>query len=103
MGTIRIDSDALRTKIESLKVEKKRIDDVLEKFKQETMGLDAYWSGNTGDMVKGELITYSDEFEYISKKLENYILFLEIVAKNYEYADDTIIKQMENNSNVLAI
>ena len=103
MATIKIDSTALRTKIESLKVEKQKIDDVLEKFKGESLAIDTYWSGNTGDMVKEELTAYSNEFDYISSKLENYILFLESVAKNYEDEDALIIKQMDTNGTVSAI
>ena len=103
MGTIKIDSVALKEKILRLKRDKAIIDDVLEKFKKDSTIMDSYWSGNTGDMIKDSLISYTNEFDFISKKLEKYILFLEQVSKAYEDEDALIIKQMDSNGNVLMI
>jgi uncharacterized protein YukE len=94
---IRVDSEKLREKADKLRVEKKVIDDVLEKFKGNTIKIDTYWSGNTGDMVKERLTKYTNKFDYISNRLEGFILYLDKVALEYETRDAVINKGIDDN------
>ncbi len=98
MSKIRIDTNTLKVKIQSLKEEKKKMDDVLENFKGESLKIDSYWSGNTGDTVKESLTGYTSQFDFISSKLEKYIYFLEKVSEAYENEDAGISKKIDSNS-----
>ena len=73
------------------------IDEVLEKFKGDTLQIDTYWSGNTGDMVKERLTKYTNKFDFISNRLEGYILYLEKVALEYETEDSNIDKAVSGD------
>lgn len=103
MITIRIDTDTLRNKIDNLKVEKDKIDEVLQRFKGDTLTLGDYWSGDTGDLVNEEINRYTNYFDYISNKLERYIGFLEAVSRAYEEEDKLIEKNIDNNSGLRMI
>jgi uncharacterized protein YukE len=94
---VKIDSDALKTKIELLKNEKDEIDDVLNEFSKDIGGMPKYWSGTTGDMVNDELLKYVSRFVNISDQLAKYIKFLEDVSSTYEAFDNYLIEQIESN------
>ena len=94
---IRGDSAQLKEKAAKLRVEKTKIDEVLEKFKGDTLQIDTYWSGNTGDMVKERLTKYTNKFDFISNRLEGYILYLEKVALEYETEDSNIDKAVSGD------
>ncbi len=103
MITIRVDTNKIREKIEQLKVEKKKIDDVLESFKGDTLQIGDYWTGEAGDKANEKLVKYTNVFDHISNKLESYIQFLEKVALSYENKDNAIIKQIEEDGNTSII
>ena len=94
---IRVNSAQIREKVDLLKVEKQAIDDELEKFKGNSLKIDTFWSGNTGDMIKENLTAYTNKFDYISNRLEGFILYLEKVALEYETEDDLINKSINDN------
>lgn len=95
MDIIRIDTALLKTKIEELKVQKKKIDEILENFKGDTLKINDYWSGDTGEYVSDELKNYTNSFDYISNRLEHFIRFLENTCNSYEKADEVLIKLMD--------
>lgn len=94
---IRINTNDLIIKIEELKFVKRKIDDTLGNFKDNASKIDSYWQGRTGERAKEEAVEYSNQFEYISKKLENYIVFLEKVSQAYENEDNEISKKIDAN------
>ena len=98
MSNIMINTDELRSKTSSMREEKKKIDEVLEKFKGDTIKIQSYWSGNTGDMVSERVTKYTNKFDYISTRLEGYLLFLEKVAAEYEGEDTLISKKIDGNA-----
>ncbi len=98
MSNIRINSVELKTKASQMREEKKKIDEVLEKFKGDTLKIQTFWSGNTGDMVSERVTKYTNKFDYISNRLEGYILFLEKTAAEYEEEDRMISKKIDGNA-----
>ena len=98
MSNIRINSVELKTKASQMREEKKEIDEVLEKFKGDTLKIQTFWSGNTGDMVSERVTKYTNKFDYISNRLEGYILFLEKTAAEYEEEDRMISKKIDGNA-----
>ncbi len=102
MSNIKINSDELKAKASSMREEKKKIDEVLEKFKGDTIKIQTFWSGNTGDMVSERVTKYTNKFDYISNRLEGYILFLEKTAAEYEEEDNLISKKLDGNAEIPA-
>ena len=103
MASIKIDTQSLKEKIENLKNEKIKIDAALENFESESSKIDQFWSGDSGEYVIEQTKEYTDEFEYISNKLQKYIKFLEKVAKSYEDQDNFILNKIEMNGNISII
>jgi WXG100 family type VII secretion target len=91
---IRVDTDAIKTKMESLKTEKNTIDDVLNKFSSDIKGMPSYWNGSTADKVTEELNNYIATFVNISNQLEKYINFMQSVSDTYEAFDKYLIEQI---------
>ena len=85
---IRIDTEAVKAKMELLKNEKLVVDDVLDKFSSDINGMHTYWNGTTAEKVTDELDKYIAGFVNISMQLEKYIDFLESVSNTYEAFDD---------------
>ena len=81
---LNIDSDVLKEKIEALKKEKEVIDGVFDDFTNNISNFSEYWSGDTGDMVNGELKKYIGYFDYRKKALNDLIEFLQNVVNSYE-------------------
>ena len=100
MSKIKIDTEAVRTKIDLLKSEKTKIDDAFGNYKKDVSNIDTFWTGTSGDSVKEEMDTYTGKFEAISKHVQKFIDFLEYVAKTYEDEDELIIKNIESNANI---
>lgn len=98
MKNIRINTDLLRTKIEQLRTEKKKIDDAMGVIFDDTAKIENIWSGNCGDVLKEDLTEYSTTFEKISYQLEKYIYFLEKVAELYEKQDSRINSIIDNSA-----
>ena len=103
MATLYIEERTMLNKIEQLKVEKRKIDEVLEKVKGDTLQIQDYWSGKTGDAVKDELTEYTNEFDYISSKLEHQIKTLEETVRKYNKTNVATNTQIDDNSNVSAV
>lgn len=97
---IKIDTNALTGKINELKEQQRIIAEVLEKFKGDTLIMDTYWSGNTGDRVKERLTKYMTVFDIINKKIFEYISFLEAVVNGYVDEENMIMNQIEIDSNI---
>ena len=102
MSKIKIDTETLRNKIEELKVENKKIDDVLNKFKTDTSNMESFWTGVSGDSAKEEMNVYTGKFESLSNHMQKFVSFLEYVAKSYEDEDKFIIDKIESNANIPA-
>ncbi len=98
--SIKIDTDALTTKITQLKEQQRIIAEVLEKFKGDTLIMDTYWSGNSGDMVKEKLTNYTTIFDLINGRLINFIVFLESVVNGYIDEENMIMNQIETNASI---
>ena len=92
---IEINTSVVRSKIELLKVEKEKIDAVLEDFKGGSLKIKDFWSGGTGDEISEDLKGYITKFDYISSKLARFITFLEGVCASYDKEDADIIRDME--------
>ena len=91
---IRVDTDAVKAKMEALKNEKLAIDDVLNKFSSDIKGMPSYWNGSTADKVTDELNKYVAGFVNISNQLEKYINFMQSVSDTYEAFDNYLIEQI---------
>lgn len=95
---VRIDSEKLKEKIEALKAEKEKIDEVFDNFGTDVNGINNYWSGTSSDEITDKLKTYASNFEKISEQLNSYIEFLEQVSNTYEAFDKYIDNQVGNYS-----
>ena len=93
---IRINTETVRTKIELLKEQKEKIDVVLENFKGDSLKINDFWSGETGDEITESLRGYVTTFDYISARLERFITFLEGVCIAYDLEDENISRDVEN-------
>lgn len=90
MKTISIDTILLREKIKLLKIEKEKIDKALGVVYNDSKEIENIWSGNFADIVRDDLVNYSNTFEKISYQLEKYIYFLEGVVELHEKKDKTL-------------
>ncbi len=98
--TMKIDTDALTAKITQLKEQQRIIAEVLEKFKGDTLIMDSYWSSNTGDTVKENLLEYMSAFDIINRQITIYVTFLESVVNGYVDEENMIANQIEMAANV---
>ena len=103
MSTLYMDEATMSTKIELLRIQKAKIDEVLEKVKGDTLQIKDYWTGETGDAVTDELTSYTNEFDYISSKLEKQITTLENAVKKYHNMNLATNKQITENTETAAI
>lgn len=103
MSTLYIDEASMEKKIEELKIQKARMDKVLEAIKGETLKITDYWTGDTGDAVHETLDEYTNEFDYISSKLEKHITELEKVVREYRSMEGLTRAQIANNNETAAI
>ncbi len=103
MGNFYLDENAMLAKIELLKIEKEKIDAVLEKVKGDALSIKDYWSGDTGDAVSDELNEYTNEFDYISSKLQKQITTLEKAVAKYQKMAKRTDDQITQNTETAAI
>ena len=103
MSTLYMDEATMRTKIELLRIQKAKIDEVLEKVKGDTLQIKDYWTGETGDAVSEELNSYTNEFDYISSKLEKQITSLENAVDRYHNMNIAVNKHIDQNTETAAI
>ena len=99
MNSIKIDTETLNNKIIEIRKEKENIDEILERFKKNSYKIEDYWKSETGQNFSNNLKEYSNQFDYISNKLENYIRFLDGVIKTYNNENKLIENELDNNFN----
>lgn len=102
-NSIIIDEAVMLKKIEELKYQKKRMDDVLEKFKGDTLKINDYWNGKTGETVHDEMNDYVNDFDYISSKLEGQIAVLERAVERHKRMNTLTTSHIEQNSSKSAL
>ena len=103
MSTFYLEEATMLSKIEQLKAERAKIDTVLEKVKGDTLQIQDYWTGNSGETVQEQMNEYTNEFDYISSKLEKQITTLEEAVRKYNKANLVTSRKIDENSQVSAI
>lgn len=101
--SIDINYEELIQKIEMLKEEKIKFDNVLNNIKNDANGIQNYWTGNTGELATNNLKEYTNSFAYFSNKIERQINYLQAVAEAYKKMDALIIKKLEENGSISAV
>ena len=103
MSTLKIDEQAMLSKISQLKEQKRRIDDVLARVKGDSIKIVEYWSGSAGEAAKENLDENTNEYDYISSKLEAQIRYLERVVEKYRVENKETITAFDKNNTTAAI
>ncbi len=103
MSTIKLDESAMLSKIAQLKEQKRRIDDVLARVKGDVVKVIEYWSGEAGEAAKENLDKNTNEYDYISSKLEAQIRYLERVVERYRLENADTVRAFDRNNTTAAI
>lgn len=95
-----IDLVGLRAKVEELKNERTKMEEVLGIVDKDFKGVGDYWKGNSGQKVQDYLREYSEDFPYILLEVNKAIEFLEKTIEKYETMDESINRKIDENIGV---
>ena len=94
-----INESLMRQKIDELKIERKNMELIFQKLKEDNLDMITYWSGDTGETSYETVKKYVNRYDKILKKIDSYISFLENTISAHNIMDKTINNKIDENVN----
>lgn len=102
-SNIYINTELMEEKLELLKKYRDDMKEKLTNVDKDIKNLPNVWSGKVGDSSYEKLDKYSNNFELIMNKIEDYIDFFEKAKESYKTLDEGIDKKASDNALVSAL
>lgn len=89
MATIKVNSDAIRTKANTFSTTAKQIQTIADDINTDVTNLKTYWTGSAAEEYATKFTNMLPTFDEIKKKVEEFTTFLNNTADSYEKAENS--------------
>lgn len=89
MATIKVNSDAIRTKANTFSTTANQIKTLADDINTDVTNLKTYWTGSAAEDYATRFTKMLPVFDEIKKKVDEYTTFLNNTADSYEKAENS--------------
>ncbi|MDE6209402.1 MAG: pore-forming ESAT-6 family protein [Lachnospiraceae bacterium] len=90
MADIKITFSEVRTKATAISKCNSNLKSYLEKIKSEIVSLDAEWTSDSSDTIRGKITNMQAKFDNYYNIIDSYVKFLNTTATQYEQTESAI-------------
>lgn len=90
MADIKITFGEVRTKAGQIRTCNENLSDYLNQIKNNITNLEAEWTSDTSDTIRGKITGMQAKFEDYKTIIESYAKFLESTVQTYEETESTL-------------